>query len=1596
MKKAPGRQAAADKKNAGNAAAKKTPGPRCVPKVTRASVFDPDALINSIGGMVFVISSDYRIEYMNETAVRKLGRDTTGLPCYKALHGLDDRCPWCLAGLVLQGQTVRQEVQGQLDKRWYSSVLTPLPCKDGSVAMQALVLDVTEQKLSEAALMRNEALLRSILQAAPAGIGMVRDRVIEWTNEQVSRITGYSPEELKGKSARIFYAGDEEFDRVGRHKYAEIRSRGTGSIVTAWQRKDGGTVNIFLSSTPIDPGDLSAGVVFTALDITEKKKAQDELWRSEEKYRALFENAVMGVFQSTPEGRFLSVNPATATMCGFDSPDEMIESVTDIAAQHYVDPADREQFTRAMEEQGFVRNFEHRTYRRDGSVFWVSVNARAVRDRQGRITHYEGTHEDIQGRKEAEAALRESEERFAKIFHSNPVPVAVSTIGEGRFIEVNDRFVETFGYRRDEIIGRTSGELGFWDGKTGGGEVGRTFGETGSVRNVPMQFRTRSGEYRTGLWSGEIIRLGDRDVLLSILHDITERKIAEEKYQSILAEIDEFYYETDLRGNLTFFNDAACGIIGYSREELLGKNNRDYSTPETAERMYRVFNRVWRSGEKQRLDDYEIIRKDGARRVLEISAALKRDAKGDPVGFRGLGQDVTDRVLAAEALRLSEERYRALFENSIVGIFQSTPAGRYLRVNPAFARIFGYDSPEEVVASVTDIGREIFVDPEDRARCFATLNKTGILERFETRMRRKDGSIMWTAINSRIVRDAERQFLFIEGVVEDITQRKRAEEALKLNEQRLEALQTLNQMSRATVQELCDFALEECVRLTGSQVGYLAFLSRDESVMTMFAWSKSAMERCAVSNLTDLYPVETTGLWGEAVRQRRPVITNDYAAANTLKKGLPPGHVHILRHMNVPVLDGERIVAVVGVGNKETDYDESDVLQLTLLAQGMWRIIQRRRSEEDLRASEERFVKVFQSNPILMTIATLDEGRFIDVNERAVELSGYSREELIGRTSVELGLWAYPDERDRLIAQIREQGFLRDGLAHFQTRAGKVAPALWSADRIRLGDNEVILTTIHDISQQVEAQEKLRQSEEKYRLLAENVTDVIWTANLDLTFTYVSPSSERLFGWSPAEWMSKPLRDFLAPSSLETAERLVRQEVARSGGTGSAVSRVITLEMELTRKDGTAGWYEVSAQMIRNEDGTPRSIIGVTRDIAERKRAEKQNALLEQQLRQAQKMEAVGTLAGGIAHDFNNILFAVIGYAELCLQDTTNDEIRWNLSQILSACSRAKTLVSQILAFSRQVEQERKPLDVVPLAKEAVKFLRSSLPVTIDLHLDVAAANSVILADATQIHQVLMNLCTNAAHAMRASGGRLAIRIDNASPPPGLVPEGHGPWPAGFLRLRVSDTGHGIEPARINRIFDPFFTTKAPGEGTGLGLSVVYGIVKALGGAIRVDSTPGRGSAFEIYIPSAADRGPEPEKPAEPIPRGSERVLFVDDEGHLVEVMGQVLSALGYRVTTVRESRNALRLFRENPESFDLVITDMTMPDMTGAELAREILRFRPQTPIILCTGYSELISEEEALRMGIRRFLMKPLFMGDVAREIRAVLDGSGRGTAA
>jgi len=421
--------------------------------------------------------------------------------------------------------------------------------------------------------------------------------------------------------------------------------------------------------------------------------------------------------------------------------------------------------------------------------------------------------------------------------------------------------------------------------------------------------------------------------------------------------------------------------------------------------------------------------------------------------------------------------------------------------------------------------------------------------------------------------------------------------------------------------------------------------------------------------------------------------------------------------------------------------------------------------------------------------------------------------------------------------------------------------------------------------------------------------------------------------------------------------------------------------------------------------GDPDTVILLINDITEKVRTEK--ALLDyrnnledlvrertadlkqanEMLQKAQKLEAIGTLAGGIAHEFNNILGAMIGYMELAQLETHPDELKYYVDQALHASQRAKDVVSQVLVFSRKKENKRKPVVAAAVVRDAVKLIKSFLPSTIRIAQDMADQSSLIMADSTQIEQVLMNLCTNAAHAMREKGGTLEIRLSREkSGPSGLrlpdLPD------CDYVRLTVGDTGHGIAPDTIDRIFDPFFTTKGPREGTGLGLSVVYGIVRDHGGAIDVASEPGKGTVFNVLLPVIESAERTREAAAESIPGGHEHILFIDDEEFILDVETARLTSLGYRVTTRKSSEEALELFRARPEEFDLVITDMTMPNIRGDNLAREMLKIRSDIPVILCTGYSDMISEEQAKSLGIRQFVMKPIYKKDLARVIRKALD--------
>ncbi len=418
-------------------------------------------------------------------------------------------------------------------------------------------------------------------------------------------------------------------------------------------------------------------------------------------------------------------------------------------------------------------------------------------------------------------------------------------------------------------------------------------------------------------------------------------------------------------------------------------------------------------------------------------------------------------------------------------------------------------------------------------------------------------------------------------------------------------------------------------------------------------------------------------------------------------------------------------------------------------------------------------------------------------------------------------------------------------------------------------------------------------------------------------------------------------------------------------------------------KTGRSKWLSAQSSPLRSANEEVIGAIATVRDITERKR-------FESHLQRTQKMESIGNLAGGIAHDFNNILFPIIGLAELMLEDLPPESLeRENAREILNAGLRGSDLVKQILAFSRQSEHKKTPVRVQQILREVLKLGRSTIPADIEIVSDIQKDCGLVMADPTQVHQIAMNLITNAYHAVEEAGGKIVVSLKETEA--GGEDERRWPLRAGrYAVLSVSDTGPGIDPAVADKIFEPYFTTKAQGKGTGLGLAVVYGIVKNHRGEVRVQSKAGKGATFNVYLPLMEKSEPPATEKSTPVhPTGSERILLVDDEESIARLGQQMLERLGYRVTSCTSSEKALELFRAEPEAYDLVVTDMTMPRLTGDQLARKMLSIRPGTPIIICTGFSERISRDKAAAMGTRGLLMKPIVSSELASMVRKVIDG-------
>jgi PAS domain S-box-containing protein len=684
---------------------------------------------------------------------------------------------------------------------------------------------------------------------------------------------------------------------------------------------------------------------------------------------------------------------------------------------------------------------------------------------------------------------------------------------------------------------------------------------------------------------------------------------------------------------------------------------------------------------------------------------------------------------------------------------------------------------------------------------------------------------------------------FIQAFVQDITDRKIAEDALRMNEARLRSLVGILQYPAETIQEFLDYTLEEIIRFTDSHYGFIYYVYQERQELELCSWSKDVMAECAVAERLTVRHLDSTGLWGEAARSRRPFILNGIGPDTLGSKGYPAGHVELTRFMTIPVQNNGRVVAVVGVANKDTDYDETDVLQLTVLMDAVWKYVVTRQSEIELEQERAR-AQMYLETVEAMIVALDRDGTITAINRKGCQILGYREDELLGRN--------------------------------------------WFTTCIQQPEGKNLLLPLF------------------IKLIAGN-------------------------------------------NSTEYFENCVQ-----------------TKEGDLK----LIAWHNA---LLRDEHGRVIGTLSAGEDITERRKIEVEKANLEGQLRQSQKMEAIGQLAGGIAHDFNNILQVILGYTTL-LEFGIPDDQKENLQEIRSATERAAELTSGLLSYSRKQVLKLEAFELNNLLAGIKKFIQRVLGEDIELCLEYSPIPLFAVIDQVHLQQVFVNLASNARDAM-PSGGKLTIRLEQKAGTTGLPTDEQSQLLGPQALITVSDTGIGISSDNLSKIFEPFYTTKVEGSGTGLGLSIVQGIISQLNGYITCSSEIGAGTTYHLYLPLSGQPAPEATVSVETVEQTgpASTILLVEDDPEVRKVNHNLLASRGYRVMTAANGAEAIRIYTMTPH-IDLVILDAIMPGLNGGETLAQLREINPDIRFLIVSGYPrDVISGRMALPPDVE-FMSKPV----------------------
>ena len=1010
---------------------------------------------------------------------------------------------------------------------------------------------------------------------------------------------------------------------------------------------------------------------------------------------------------------------------------------------------------------------------------------------------------------------------------------------------------------------------------------------------------------------------------------------SEERYRTILEEMEEGYFETDLAGNFTFVNDAVCKHLQYSREELIGMNNRQYMDEENATKVFQVFSEIYKTGKPEKIFGYEIRRKDGTKRQVEASVSLRKDPSGKVTGFRGVTRDVTEHKKIEGALRQSEEKYRTVLESIEDGYYELDLVGNFVFFNEAMCRIYGYPKEE-----LLGLNYKKCTSEETAKRLFQIFNemyRTGNpCKECSYELIRKDGVKRYMGASASLIKDPSGKPIGFRGVTRDVTERKKLDEKFTnlvthapIGMSTLDSAGTYEYVN-AKFTEIFGYALEDIP--SGKQ------------------WFEKA------------YPDP---------EYRRKVLDTWKADLGPAKAGKAPPRVFTVTCKNGSIK--EILFKRVALTDESHLVAYEDITDL-------------KQAEEALRENEKSLQALMDASPIGISWADMD-GNIKYSNRKFRQLFGYTVDDI-----PTIAAWrrlAYPDPAYRetipslisMLTEAQKQGkeikpieaiiTCKDGSTRYVEQRGASA-------------SNLILAIYSDLTERKQAEEALRQSEERYRTILENMQEVYYEIDLAGNWVFLSDAFYEHLGYRPKEVIGKKSRQY----QDEATARELYHAYTKVYRTGEPIR---TIEAEWISKDGVKRIFEMSASLIKDSEGKPTGFRGVSRNITERKQAEEEKLSLQEQLRQSQKMEAIGQLAGGVAHDFNNLLTVIKGYSQLSLLDLKEDTpLRGNIQEIEKATQQATDLTRQLLAFSRRQILDLKVLDLNVLLKDLEKMLRRIIGEDIALHTILPEDLGKVKVDPGQIEQVIFNLAVNARDAM-PFGGKLTIETANVELGEEYAHAHVSAIPGRYVRLSVSDTGVGMTQEVKEKIFEPFFTTKEKGKGTGLGLSMVYGIVKQSNGNIWVYSEPGRGTTFKIYFPRTEEEADHLRERGEAdfSPRGNETVLLVEDDELVRDLAVRLLEQQGYRVLKAANGQEALRISKEHGgETIHLLLADIVMPQMGGKELCDWLKISRPNVKVLYASGYADNAIVHHGVLDPGTNFLQKPFSLKTLSHKVREVLD--------